>query len=65
MQKSLVEKVGNMHEPIWNFRGEMETIRKHVMEILEINQDETEKQRFLMYNTKLKATEILFTYQNV
>lgn len=51
MQKSLVEKVGNMHEPIWNFRGEMETIRKHVMEILEINQDETERNKGFLCTT--------------
>lgn len=41
MQKALVEKVDNMYEPTWNFRGKMETIRKHLMEILEIKQDET------------------------
>lgn len=67
MPKVLVEKVDNMHELIWNFRGEMETIRKHLMEILEIKQDDNrDKQRFLTYDTKLKPTEILLhTYRDV
>lgn len=43
MQKALVEKVDNMYEPTWNFRGKIKTIRKHLMEILEIKQDETNK----------------------
>lgn len=38
MQNVLVEKVDNMYETIWNFRGKMETVRKHLKGIQEIKQ---------------------------
>lgn len=43
--KSLVKKVDNMHEQMENFSREAETIKKNLMEMLEIKSTVTEEQR--------------------
>lgn len=66
MQNVLVEKADNMYELIWNFRGKMETVRKHLKGIEETKQaGNRDKEILLTSDTKLKPTEMLLhTYQN-